>query len=315
MRRALLIGIDDYPNAPLTGCVNDAIRLEAMLSRNEDDSPNFTSRLVTAPHEEITRASLREKIIELFHNPADMALFYFSGHGAVDTLGGYISTPDGMEHDEGIPMNDLIARANASDVKEITVILDCCFSGAAGDKNSAVGANTELRQGVSILTASRGNEPAYEENNGGAFTNLVIDALAGGAADVVGNVNVASIYGFVDQALGAWDQRPLFKSYVSTMQPIRKCVPAVPLHVLRLISSYFPLQDHEFQLDPSYEPDSQPESTAHEAIFQHLQQYNRARLLVPVEEDHMYFAAIRSKRCRLTPLGRFYWYLAKEGKI
>ena len=42
MKRALLVGIDDYDRfSSLDGCENDVNALEALLSRNEDDSPNF----------------------------------------------------------------------------------------------------------------------------------------------------------------------------------------------------------------------------------------------------------------------------------
>jgi hypothetical protein len=41
VRRALIIGIDDYPYAQLAGCVNDARAIERLLSRNHDHSPNF----------------------------------------------------------------------------------------------------------------------------------------------------------------------------------------------------------------------------------------------------------------------------------
>jgi hypothetical protein len=38
-------------------------------------------------------------------------------------------------------------------------------------------------------------------------------------------------------------------------------------------------------------------------------------LLEPVDADHMYFAAMESKACRLTPLGRHYWHVANNGRL
>jgi hypothetical protein len=49
------------------------------------------------------------------------------------------------------------------------------------------------------------------------------DALRGGAADVCGNVSVAGVYAYVEQRPGPWDQRPLFKSHVSTMASAAVC--------------------------------------------------------------------------------------------
>ena len=39
---ALAVGIDAYPSAALSGCVNDAIRVSALLKQNDDGSPNFS---------------------------------------------------------------------------------------------------------------------------------------------------------------------------------------------------------------------------------------------------------------------------------
>ena len=99
------------------------------------------------------------------------------------------------------------------------------------------------------------------------FTSLVCEALSGGAADVCGKATVASTYAFVDQALGVWDQRPLFKSHVSKLISLRNCPPAVPLEILRLLPRDFKTATDEFPLDPSYEPDAEPRHAEHEGIF------------------------------------------------
>jgi hypothetical protein len=69
------------------------------------------------------------------------------------------------------------------------------------------------------------------------------------------------------------------------------------------------------QLDPSFEPDVEPHDPEHEAIFAQLQKCRAAKLVEPVGEEHLYFAAIRSKACRLTPLGHYYWRLAREARV
>ena len=47
MRKALVIGIDNYPDASLEGCVNDAISISRILEKNGDGSPNFDVKLIT----------------------------------------------------------------------------------------------------------------------------------------------------------------------------------------------------------------------------------------------------------------------------
>ena len=44
MRKALVVGIDEYPICALRGCVNDANAIASILERNGDGSPNFDVR-------------------------------------------------------------------------------------------------------------------------------------------------------------------------------------------------------------------------------------------------------------------------------
>ncbi len=316
MRRALLVGIDNYEHSALTGCVNDANSMRDLLARHEDGEPNFDCKLLTAPDDYVSKSFLREQMEVLFGNEADVALFYFAGHGTYDNLDGYLVTQDAGKYDEGVRMRDILLLANrAISIKEIVVILDCCHSGIFGNVAEFDNSNAQIREGVSILTASRPTQEAAETGGSGVFTSLVRSALSGGAADVCGNVTVASVYAYVDQILGAWDQRPLFKSHVSKLIPLRKCKPQIELSVLRQLPKYFPYPGYDFKLDPSYEPDAAPKDEAHEKIFSHFQKYRDARLLVPVGEKHLYFAAMNCKSCKLTPIGQYYWDLVDRGKI
>ena len=319
MRRALVIGIDGYLKSPLNGCVNDAEAMEELLAHNEDGSPNFSCRKIISPVASgiaVTRGIIKDHVTELFSHEADVALLHFSGHGTVNNLGGYLVTTDAAKYDEGLSMVDVLTLANGSKAREVVIILDCCHSGALGSLPAIDNDKAILREGVSVLTASRSSQLSQETpNDRGLFTSHVCSALKGGAADVIGNVTVASVYAYVDQVLGAWEQRPLFKSHVSRLIPLRRCKPEVPLELLRLLPQYFTAATTEFQLDPSFEPLADPKHSENETIFGHLQKFRAARLLAPVGEEHMYFAAMNSKTCKLTELGAFYWMLANEGKI
>jgi hypothetical protein len=314
MRRALIAGIDEYPKSPLRGCVNDANEVARLLKTHQDGSPNFECQILTAPPFPITRAILKGKINDLFRDEADVALLYFSGHGFASNLGGYLVTPDATRYDEGVSMVDVITIAKDSPVREVVVLLDCCYSGALGAL-PALNNQTVLREGISLLTASRGSQVSVEIRGRGLFTSLLCAALEGGASDVLGKVTIASVYAYADQTLGAWEQRPLFKALVSQLISLRNCSPVVPLEVLRLLPKYFPRADADLPLDPSFEPDAEPRHPKNEEIFSHLQKYRAARLVVPVGEEHLYYAAMNSKSCKLTPLGQFYWSLANTGKL
>jgi hypothetical protein len=316
MRKALLVGIDNYPTSPLPCCEKDATQLTSVLERHHNGNQNFECRTFISSKDTITRARLRELIAELFAKPADTALFYFSGHGSETKSAGILVTQDYEKNDLGIPMDELLAAASeaATRIREIFIILDCCHSGHVGKTWLAPGCDV-LPKGVSILTASSENEVALGGAGGSVFTSLVCDALEGGAADVLGKVTAASIYSYLDHTLGAWDQRPHFKANLTKLEPIRFCEPAVAVETLRKLTAIFPTPEHELALSPAYEPTESPKDEAKESVFATLQKYRAARLLVPIGEDHLYYAAKNSKGCKLTPLGRFYWSLVHKKKL
>jgi hypothetical protein len=316
-RRALVVGLDAYPSAPLAGCVNDARAVTALLERHEDGTPNFAVRTMTAPGDTVTRSSLREAVAGLFSdaNDCDVALLYFSGHGTENDLGGYLVTPDARRYDEGVALAEILTLANNSRATERIIMLDSCHSGHLGAVPAVSSSLVSLSEGVSILTAARSSQYAMEAGGRGLFTELVCGALEGGASDVLGHTTTASVYAYVEQALGPWDQRPMFRSNVAKMVSVRTNRPAVELSTLRQLPGWFPTPEAHFPLSPAYEPDAKPHDADKEAIFGLLQKCRAAKLVEPVDEDHMYFAAMRNKACALTALGRHYWRLAQGGRI
>ena len=314
-KKALIIGIDDYPNAPLRGCKNDAEKLEKVLSRNHDGSVNFQCEVLTSPATKLTRPIVRRKISELFSNNPDMVFLHFSGHGTSDGLGGYLVTPDYCPYDVGIPMTELLTIANESKINNVFITLDCCHSGNLGIVPAISNNKIVLSEGVSVITATRSGQEALEEAGNGVFTSLLVEALEGGASDLLGNVSAASIYAYIDAALGAWEQRPLFKSNVSRFVRLRMAKPKIDIAVLRKIKSYFPLPAEQLELSPTYEPTAEPHDTAKEEIFRDLLKLKYAGLVEPIGAQHMYEAAMSSRKCELTSLGRYYWRMVNENKL
>ena len=212
MKRALLVGIDDYDRfSGLDGCVADVDMLEPLLSRNDDDSPNFDCQKRTSATGGVTRDALLGDIDALLGGGADVALFYYAGHGAGSETDVALVTRDATPATPGIAFSQLLATVAGSSVREVVLILDCCFSGAAGGVPQLATTAATLREGVSILTASRGDQVAVEWAHG-VFSTFLGGALEGGAADVVGKVTIAGLYSYLDECCGAWDQRPAFKS-------------------------------------------------------------------------------------------------------
>ncbi len=319
MKRALLIGIDSYRNfPPLRGCVNDVKALSPLLKRHENGERNFDVRLMTGGSHSVTAIN-REQVLggvkSLLRPGADFALLYFAGHGTGDGSDVRLVTSEGTPTTPGVAFSeiaDLIAR---SEVDEIVVLLDCCFAGGAGTIAALTTDSAVVRHGVAILTASRSDQISHETSGRGSFSVIVEGGLEGGAADVLGSVNVSGLYSYISESFDAWEQRPTFKANIERLQPIRECLPVVSLDTLRKFPEWFPAPTDHYALDPSYEPDADPAHSEHEKIFAQLQRCRAAKLVVPVGEDHLYYAAIRSKSCALTPLGRHYWTLATKEQL
>lgn len=328
MRKALVVGIDYYTNvSPLHGCVNDSFAVKAMLDRHADGSVNFGMKHLTAtgPNDPVGRDELRQAIESLFADDGDISLFYFAGHGHIEATGGYLCSSDVKTGNDGVSLSEIMIMANQSKVKNRIIILDSCHSGVAG--GSALQQQVaEISDGVTILTASTAEQYATEENGAGVFTNLFVDALGGAAANLVGDITPGGVYAHVDQSLGPWAQRPVFKTNVKRFVSLRKVRPPLELAELRQISEFFPEPGFQFWLDPTYEPErheswaTDPQGIPapdpeHTAIFKILQKYTSVGLTRPEGAPHMWHAAMESKSVSLTALGEHYRQLAAKDLI
>jgi len=328
MRKALVVGIDHYDHmGSLYGCVNDAVAVRDVLERHGDlrGDTNFVQpELMTAPGPEqpVTRLALRDAVEELFTTEdVHIALFYFAGHGYVDSTGGFLCSSECVRGDAGLSLGAVMAFVNGSPADNKIVILDSCHSGVTGGRATQPYI-AEIRDGVTILTASTAKQYAKEKNGSGLFTGLLVDALNGAAANVVGDITPGSVYAHIDQSLGPWQQRPVFKTNVTEFVSLRKVDPVVSRDQLRLLTSYFVNPEQPFQLDPTYEPlrptvrpedaSIPPPNLDHTKVFAVLQECVKASLVRPVDAPHMWHAAMEYKSCELTPLGRHYWQLVKE---
>jgi len=324
MKKALVIGIDYYQRfSTLHGCVNYAHSMKSVLERHSDGSVNFHVKLLTGtgPDNFVSRAALRESVQELFSDKSDIAFLYFAGHGHIEITGGYICSSDCETGNDGLPLQDILVFANDSETQNKIIVLDSCHSGIAGVNPKATRVS-ELTDGLTILTASTDKQYASEQNGSGIFTSLFVDAMRGPAGNLVGDVTPGSIYALIDQSLGSWHQRPVFKTNVKTFISLRKVQPPIDLADLQRIKEFFPTSGFEFPLDPSYEPELKgrdegalapnPENCRKFAI---LQKYNRLNLLVPVDAAHMWHAAMQSKSCKLTVLGEHWRKLADGGMV
>ena len=320
-RKALIIGIDEYQTAPLHECVNDAKEIASLLKTNEDDSKNFDVRLELNIQK---KEKLSDAIQSLFAGDDEIALLYFSGHGTTKDDGEYLCTPDYTHNYPGVKLSDITTWIKNSKCKNKIIILDSCFSGGMGN-NPLMAECAELVKGVTILAASKESECSVECNGHGVFTSLLIGALKGGASDLLGNITPGSIYAYIDKALNVWEQRPVFKTNVQEFVSLRKVKAHIACKDLKALKDLFTNPNEAFPLNPSFEFTNNPEEK-HSYVrpfaikenvekLKLLQRLERVGLVEPVGTEHMYFAAMESKACKLTPLGQYYLLLAQKERI
>lgn len=158
MRIALVVGIDYYENGiNLQGCVNDANSVKVVLERNDDGSVNFDCHTLIGSGQKnpVNRSRLKDQISDLFKKDADIALFYFAGHGHIEATGGYLLTSDAKRGDEGVSIDEILTMANSSPARNRIIILDSCHSGIAGTPPNT-GNLALLSEGVTVLYHPKG---------------------------------------------------------------------------------------------------------------------------------------------------------------
>jgi len=330
MRKALIVGIDRYDHiSTLTGCVTDAHAVKSVLERHADGTVNFvTPRLMTASGagDDLPKNTLKVAVRELFAAEAEIALLYFAGHGYIEDTGGFLCGTDCKTGDDGLSLSELMTLANNSPANNRVVILDSCHSGITGNRPGDE-RTAEIKDGMTVLTASTADQYAFEVPGGGSgvFTNLLVDALTGAASNLLGDVTPGAVYAHIDQSLGPWAQRPMFKTNVKTFVSLRKAAAPIALSELRALATHFPKPGYRFDLDPSYEPERSAEQQqdptipspdpAKTTVFAVLQNYVKVNLVRAVDADHMWHAAMQSKSCELTVLGEHYRRLVAGGLI
>jgi hypothetical protein len=152
------------------------------------------------------------------------------------------------------------------------------------------------------------------------FTEAVLDALDGAAADHRGFVTAPAIYAQVECRFDAWSQRPVFKSHATRVPIVRHCAPLITREELAKLTTLFPTPAYEFPLDPEYEPEDehgnvkQPVNAQKVRTAQLFKRYRDAGLLKPrLVGEQLYWTARRSHTVQLTARGRSNWRLVKGG--
>jgi len=324
---ALLVGINRYESDKfddLYCCEADAEDMDKTLRRHwvpetaEKGRSNYATRTLSSKGKRrISIDYLRKEVKNLMSRSMGDGdvLFYFSGHGVANDEGGFLVTQDATAENPGYPMKELLEAANQSDNTSVVIILDCCNAGQIGNFTDGEGFNkVSIGPNVTVLAASGATQKSSEgSEEHSVFTQLVLEALDGGASDVRGDVSAASIYAYVEQSLGAWEQRPVYKSYARKLRRLRKCEPAVPDKVLAKLTEWFDHPEAEYQMDPTYEIEEDSHIDANVAIFDQFKLLRNANLLAIKDRNDLYWTALGSGHVYLTPQGKLFWKRAQRG--
>lgn len=317
-RKAFLVGIEDYQSdyfPALDGVIDETKRLKELLSWHEECGRNFHCELMHTEGGDIDKGKLRQELITFFNQEGvGEGLLYFSGHGAVIGDIGYLCTSDATPLDPGISFFELQALAINSKINELVIIIDCCFSGEFFQLISQGENQTNLRKGLAILSGTGAKETAEMRNGKSLFTQAIHHGLDGQAADLVGNVTVGNLYRNTDQLLSMADQRPQFAAFLNQEIVLRKCKPTIDHAITRKLDELF-REDEKIDLSPAYEPSAPPHDPIKEADFAVLQKLAKVGFVVPIGENHMYYAAMNHKKCGLTSLGKYYRQLVLKEVI
>jgi hypothetical protein len=270
---------------------------------------------------------LRDALGCLFDNSRDTdLLFFFAGHGGRTLWGADLVTQDATPNSLGVSMDDLMTLANDSPARSVTLILDCCFAGNLGNPpglQAAAAADpfrlnrAVLRENVTVLAASRPTEASAEVSGHGAFTRVVLDGLEGGATDHLGNVTSLGLYAYVSRAFDAWQQRPVLKAHVTEPPVLRVGPPWIEPAMLRQLPDHFLTADARVRLTPAHEGEGRPLrpgqiGTPEQQQFDYFGRLRNANLVTTDDRQDHYWAAMNGGDVYLTPLGRYFWQLAKR---
>jgi tetratricopeptide (TPR) repeat protein len=244
-RKALIVAISDYDKLqPLNFCRKDGEEMYKILKSVDYE--------ILLSHKLIGRVGweeMRPAMIDFFQSrnvkPKDTLLFYYSGHGLLDSHGDHYfarSPLDPFQPDiHGVPFDDLGKMMNKSNSQKIVAVLDCCYSGDAplgkggGDEEEAANAGRkaldeksnmlELGEGKCILAASQPRQKAFQtaQQDHSLFTYYLIEGLRGNEESVNHNgyVTADSLGGYAyDKIMSLppeerFNQKPIRKGQLS----------------------------------------------------------------------------------------------------
>lgn len=306
---AFVVGVDDYSDAPLDSCVKDAERIAELLAHNDDGSDNFNVNVKTVASGDLalSRLDFLDQLCTLLEACGNNDfLFYFSGHGDTNDWGTELVLAD----DATVNFTELLTVMHRSDARHITVVLDCCYSGAfglpptLGEVTGLEGELSLIRDNLTLLAASKSDQPADDGYPYSAFTSEIVVGLEGAAADGEGRVSGLALFTYASAAFRPPQQRPVMKASVSATEALRTCDRNGQLATLRRLATHFPDPQATMTLTPDdFVPDGEAPTTSGQFRYRDIATLYAAQV-VEIEGGDLVSIATAESVVRLTAAGR-----------
>ncbi|OQW62640.1 MAG: hypothetical protein A4S17_01225 [Proteobacteria bacterium HN_bin10] len=214
---AVVVGIEDYRDLPRVDYAKrdaESVKqylIKAMGYREQNIVMILNDRVTKSQLEARFEKWLPKQVAQY----SDAEVFvYYGGHGAPDpdTNQAYLVPYDGdpsFLETTAYPLKRLYDTLGKLPAKQVTVVMDSCFSGAGGRSVIAKGTRPMLikvenplmaTQNIVVLSAAAGNEVsnAYPAKRHGLFTYYYLKGLQGEAdADKDGDVEVEELYSYI----------------------------------------------------------------------------------------------------------------------
>jgi uncharacterized caspase-like protein len=182
-RRSLLIGVQAYDGdkglSKLTCPLADVALMQRVFGDERYAGEGASATVLTDPTHAEASLGLAKFLRELGRD--DVCLFYFSGHGMRDANGDLFRDSDERDLElSALNIKRLRSVFDARHLRRVLVVLDCCYSGAAGaplTKDSLSSKFNEVEEarpdgtGLYVLSSAGAAETAKEGAGHSVFTH------------------------------------------------------------------------------------------------------------------------------------------------
>lgn len=201
--KTLLVGVSEYRDniGNLPNCVQDV----AYLANTLIDHLAVPADAITRLTGKIIRTDFDRAFTRFLEEPADVGIFYFSGHGSSNNTVGHC-----LRLTDQPAVTDHLIRDAAKSVDSLIVIIDSCYSGSSKPYAALEDAiNNACGAGCAVFASSSPDEYSWvtPETTTSVFTYHLCTALSLGYMRTEGMTSLDSVERVLRTSLEKWNDR------------------------------------------------------------------------------------------------------------